>query len=151
MSLHTTMVILGCYGTCLLDNYGIIQTSTSMASGRKGDTLIRFEIQGGFVRFSYKKSPHNSLWHSLTFNQGVTGSRPVRPTKAGRPSLPGSFWKNQGVKTLGQPTPWFYFFCRKISNYILYYERYVVLLLPPCMSAAGATITTHWLSVTLHC
>jgi len=28
---------------------------------------------------------------SLTFNQGVTGSRPVRPTKAGRPSLPGSF------------------------------------------------------------
>ena len=41
----------------------------------------------------------------LTFNQGVTGSRPVRPTKAGRPSLPGSFKKNQGVKTLGQPTP----------------------------------------------
>ncbi len=27
----------------------------------------------------------------LTFNQGVTGSRPVRPTKAGRPSLPGIF------------------------------------------------------------
>ncbi len=42
---------------------------------------------------------------TLTFNQGVTGSRPVRPTKAGRPSLPGSFEKNQGVKTLGQPTP----------------------------------------------
>ncbi len=29
--------------------------------------------------------------NTLTFNQGVTGSRPVRPTKAGRPSLPGSF------------------------------------------------------------
>ncbi len=41
----------------------------------------------------------------LTFNQGVTGSRPVRPTKAGRPSLSGSFLKNQGVKTLGQPIP----------------------------------------------
>ncbi len=26
----------------------------------------------------------------LTFNQGVTGSRPVRPTKTGRPSPPGS-------------------------------------------------------------
>ncbi len=43
--------------------------------------------------------------NTLTFNQGVTGSRPVRPTKAGRPSLPGRFEKNQGVKTLGQPTP----------------------------------------------
>ena len=32
-------------------------------------------------------------------------SRPVRPTKAGRPSLPGRFEDNQGVKTLGQPTP----------------------------------------------
>jgi len=41
----------------------------------------------------------------LTFNQGVTGSRPVRPTKTGRLSLSGSFEKNQGVKTLGQPTP----------------------------------------------
>ena len=28
---------------------------------------------------------------SLTFNQGVTGSRPVRPTKARRPYLPGNF------------------------------------------------------------
>ncbi len=42
---------------------------------------------------------------SLTFNQGVTGSRPVRPTKASRPSLQRNFIKNQGVKTLGQPTP----------------------------------------------
>ena len=41
----------------------------------------------------------------MTFNQGVTGSRPVRPTKAGGPSLPGMFEENQGVKTLGQPTP----------------------------------------------
>jgi len=41
----------------------------------------------------------------LTFNQGVTGSRAVRPTKASRPSLLRSFEKNQGVKTLGQPTP----------------------------------------------
>ncbi len=41
----------------------------------------------------------------LTFNQGVTGSRPVRPTKLNRPSLPGEFRKNQGVKSLGQPTP----------------------------------------------
>jgi len=40
-----------------------------------------------------------------TFNQGVTGSRPVRPTKARRPPLPGNFEENQGVKTLGQPTP----------------------------------------------
>ena len=35
-----------------------------------------------------KKSAGNE---HLTFNQGVTGSRPVRPTKAGRPSLSGSF------------------------------------------------------------
>jgi len=41
----------------------------------------------------------------LTFNQGVAGSRPARPTKARRPSLPGRFEDNQGVKTLGQPTP----------------------------------------------
>jgi len=41
----------------------------------------------------------------MTFNQGVTGSRPVRPTKLNRPPLPGSFEENQGVKTLGQPTP----------------------------------------------
>ncbi len=41
----------------------------------------------------------------LTFNQGATGSRPVRPTKASKPSLPRNFRKNQGVKTLGQPTP----------------------------------------------
>ncbi len=71
-----------------------------------------------------KRAPdyHNSptfqqLWDALgsklihaaqghkTFNQGVTGSRPVRPTKTGRPSRSGSFRKNQGVKTLGQPTP----------------------------------------------
>ena len=41
----------------------------------------------------------------LTFKQGVTGSRPVRPTKLNRPPLPGSFEENQGVKTLGPPTP----------------------------------------------
>ncbi len=52
----------------------------------------------------------------LTFNQGVTGSRPVRPTKLNRPSLPGSFEENQGVKTLGQPTPRFYrFYCQNIK------------------------------------
>jgi len=28
----------------------------------------------------------------------------------------GSFEKNQGVKTLGLPTPWFYAFIAKISN-----------------------------------
>ncbi len=33
----------------------------------------------------------------VSFNQGVAGSRPARPTKAGRPSLLGSFEKNQGV------------------------------------------------------
>jgi len=41
----------------------------------------------------------------FTFNQGVTGSRPVRPTKASKPTQLRSFEKNQGVKTLGQPTP----------------------------------------------
>ena len=53
----------------------------------------------------------------LSFNQGVAGSRPARPTKARRPSLLGGFEKNQGVKTLGQPTPWFYYFCNKRSIY----------------------------------
>ena len=43
--------------------------------------------------------------NTLTFNQGVTGSRPVRPTKLNRPPLPGGVEDNQGVKTLGQPTP----------------------------------------------
>ena len=41
----------------------------------------------------------------LTFNQGVAGSRPARPTRASKLSLPRNFEKNQGVKTLGQPTP----------------------------------------------
>ena len=58
-TLTYSVIIIIYEPTCLLDNYGIIQTSTSMVSGRKGDTLIRFEIQGGFVRFSYKKSPQN--------------------------------------------------------------------------------------------
>ncbi|GAH94617.1 unnamed protein product, partial [marine sediment metagenome] len=44
-------------------------------------------------------------YENLTFNQGVAGSRPARPTKARRPTLLGEFQKNQGVKTLGQPTP----------------------------------------------
>jgi len=41
----------------------------------------------------------------VSFNQGVAGSRPVRPTKANRPTLLRKFEKNQGVKTLAQPTP----------------------------------------------
>ena len=41
----------------------------------------------------------------VSFNQGVTGSRPVGPTKARRPPILRRFGKNQGVKTLGQPTP----------------------------------------------
>ncbi len=41
----------------------------------------------------------------LTFNQGVAGSRPARPTKANKPTLPEIFEKNQSVKTLDQPTP----------------------------------------------
>jgi hypothetical protein len=51
--------------------------------------------------------PSCTGWHMglLTFNQGVAGSRPARPTKARRPTLPASFGKNQGVKTLVQPTP----------------------------------------------
>ncbi|MHA2092984.1 MAG: hypothetical protein ACW98K_19225 [Candidatus Kariarchaeaceae archaeon] len=43
--------------------------------------------------------------NTLTFNQGVAGSRPARPTKAGRPFLTGSFEENQGVSTPGHPTP----------------------------------------------
>jgi hypothetical protein len=42
---------------------------------------------------------------SLTFNQGAAGSRPARPTSFSRPSLLGDFQKNQGVNSLGQPTP----------------------------------------------
>jgi len=37
----------------------------------------------------------------FTFNQGVTGSRPVRPTKASRPTHIRGCQKNQGVKSLG--------------------------------------------------
>jgi len=33
----------------------------------------------------------------LTFNQGVTGSRPVRPTKLNRPSPLGKFQKNHDL------------------------------------------------------
>ncbi len=48
----------------------------------------------------------NLIWAEyLTFNQGVTGSRPVRPTKTRRHFPSGSFQKNQGVTSLGQPTP----------------------------------------------
>ena len=41
----------------------------------------------------------------VSFNQGVAGSRPARPTKARKPTLLRYSMKNQGVKTLGQPTP----------------------------------------------
>ena len=53
----------------------------------------------------FRYGPLAQLAEHLTFNQGVTGSRPVRPTKAGRPSLSGGFETNQGVNSLGQPTP----------------------------------------------
>jgi len=33
----------------------------------------------------------------LTFNQGVTGSRPVRPTNFSKPSVEPDFTGNQGV------------------------------------------------------
>jgi len=37
------------------------------------------------------------IWVASWIFGGVTGSRPVRPTKLNRPSLPGKFQKNQGV------------------------------------------------------
>lgn len=37
----------------------------------------------------------------FTFNQGVVGSIPTRPTKASKLSLSRNLEKNQGVKTLG--------------------------------------------------
>ena len=52
--------------------------------------------------------PVISLHRVLTSNGKRIGQVIVdceRPTKSRRPSLPGSFEENQGVKTLGQPTP----------------------------------------------
>jgi len=45
---------------------------------------------------------YNSL---VSFNQGVAGSNPARLTKAGEPPPSGDFEENQGVTTLGLPTP----------------------------------------------
>ncbi len=42
------------FNGCLGGKYAIIQASNQPTSGRKGDTLIRTKIQGGFVEFSYK-------------------------------------------------------------------------------------------------
>ena len=55
----------------------------------------------------YCMSLGSTGWHNrpVSFNQGVAGSRPVRPTKASEPTHLGSYHKNQGVETLGQPTP----------------------------------------------
>ena len=58
-----------------------------------------------FDKLTLVCGPLAQLAEHLTFNQGVAGSRPARPTKAGRPSLSRNFKKNQGVRTLGQPTP----------------------------------------------
>ena len=38
------------YVTCLVGKCAIIQASIRQASWRNSDTLIRFEIQGGFVK-----------------------------------------------------------------------------------------------------
>ena len=46
---------------CPPDKYDIIEASSQPASGRNGDTLIRSEIQGGFVRFSCEKLIQNGL------------------------------------------------------------------------------------------
>ncbi len=67
---------------------------------------MRALLQQGwpFVKL-YARGPLAQLVEHLTFNQGVTGSRPVRPTKVSKLSLPEHFEENQGVKTLGLPTP----------------------------------------------
>ena len=50
-------------------------------------------------------SANKRVFEHLTFNQGVTGSRPVRPIQSERPTFRESFIKNQGVKSPGKPTP----------------------------------------------
>jgi len=42
-------------------------------------------------RFQPQKIAETLKCDDVTSNQGVTGSRPVQPTKAGRPILPGIF------------------------------------------------------------
>ena len=81
-----------------------------------------FKIEQISGRFQLRKRPENRKNVIMTFNQGVTGSRPVRPTSFSKPFLLGDFSKNQGVNSLGQPTPWFYCFPARISSYFhLYY------------------------------
>jgi len=41
----------------------------------------------------------------VSFNQGVGSSSLPRLTKATRQDSPPNSWKNQGVRTPGQPTP----------------------------------------------
>ena len=42
---------------------------------------------------------------TLTFNQGVVGSNPTRLTSFAKPSAFWDFLENQGVISLGLPTP----------------------------------------------
>jgi hypothetical protein len=77
--------------TCLSNKYVIIQASNQPVSGGKGDTLISLKNQGGFCKFSYEVGLLSHSRSALTFNQGVAGSRPARPTSFRRPSLPGIF------------------------------------------------------------
>ncbi len=84
---------------------GVSRTYVTLLAQGKRNPSKRIVDRLTQLQLTANVSANTGTHEHLTFNQGVTGSRPVRPTKASRPSLPGSFKKNQGVKTLGQPTP----------------------------------------------
>ncbi len=84
---------------------GVSRTYVTLLTQGKRNPSKKIVDKLAQLQLTANLSANTGTPEHLTFNQGVTGSRPVRPTKLNRPSLPGGFEDNQGVKTLGQPTP----------------------------------------------
>ena len=77
----------------------INQKSTKGALDINNSELVNQLCDAVFLKLTQRLKQH------LTFNQGVGSSSLPRPTKATGQDSPPDSWKNQGVRTPGQPTP----------------------------------------------
>ena len=84
---------------------GVSRTYVTLLTQGKRNPSKRIVDRLAQLQLTANVTVNTGTHEHLTFNQGVTGSRPVRPTKASKHPLPGGFIRNQGVKTLGLPTP----------------------------------------------
>ena len=83
---------------------GVSRTYVTLLTQGKRKPSKRIVNKLAQLKLTANLSANTGMHEHLTFNQGVTGSRPVRPTKANKLALLTKILKNQGVKTLGQPT-----------------------------------------------